>query len=55
VTDPFAATREALSPETYAAAYERGARMSLDEAVARVADLGEVAARVLAPPREATG
>ena len=55
VTDPFAATREALSPETYAAAYERGARMSLDEAVAKVADLGDVAAAGMAPPRDAAG
>jgi predicted ATPase len=39
--DPFAATSEALSPEAYAAAYERGRRLSLDEAVAKVADLGE--------------
>ena len=55
VTDPFAATREALSPETYAAAYERGARMSLDEAVARVAELGDVAAAGMAPPGDAAG
>jgi predicted ATPase/class 3 adenylate cyclase len=55
VSDPFAATRQALSPETYAAAYERGARMTLDEAVARVADLGEVAAALMVPPRDAAG
>ena len=42
--DPFALTREALSPEAYAAAYERGRRLSLDEAVAKVADLGDAAA-----------
>ena len=42
--DPFAATIEALSPEAYAAAYERGRRLSLDEAVAKVADLGDAMA-----------
>ena len=31
VTDPFGATRKALSPRRTQAAYERGARMSLDE------------------------
>jgi hypothetical protein len=44
VTDPFGATREALSADVYAAAYERGSRMTLDEAVARVAEVGEAAA-----------
>lgn len=42
--DPFAATAEALAPEAYAAAYERGRRLSLDEAVGKVADLGQAAA-----------
>ena len=55
VTDPVGATRQARSPETYAAAYERGARMSLDEAVARVAELGDVAAGGMAPPGDASG
>jgi predicted ATPase/class 3 adenylate cyclase len=40
--DPFSATRDALSAEAYAVAYERGTRMSLDEAVAKVAALGDV-------------
>ncbi len=48
--DPFAATAEALPPEAYAAAYERGRRLSLDEAVAKVADLGEAAAAAAAGP-----
>ena len=47
--NPFVATREALSPATYEAAYERGRRLSLDEAVARVADLGEAAAAAAGP------
>jgi hypothetical protein len=38
-----------LPPEVYAAAYERGRRLSLDEAVAKVAELGEVAVVALAP------
>jgi predicted ATPase/class 3 adenylate cyclase len=42
--DPFAATSDALSPEAYAAAYERGRRLSLDEAVGKVAELGATAA-----------
>jgi hypothetical protein len=53
VSDPFGATREALSADAYAAAYERGARLSLDEAVAKVAELGEAAA-VMAPAAHAT-
>jgi predicted ATPase/class 3 adenylate cyclase len=40
--DPFVATREALPPADYAAAVERGRRLDLDQAVAKVADLGEV-------------
>jgi predicted ATPase len=44
VNDPFVTTREALEPEVYQAAYERGRRFTLDEAVAKVAELGEVAA-----------
>ena len=50
--DPFAATVEALSPEAYAAAYERGRRLSLDEAVAKVAELGDATA-AMAPPSDA--
>jgi predicted ATPase len=42
--DPFAATREALPPDVFAAAMERGRRLDLNEAVAKVAELGEVAA-----------
>jgi hypothetical protein len=41
--DPFMATRAALPPDVFAAAYERGRRLSLDEAVAKVAELGEAA------------
>ena len=46
VDDPFAETREALEPAVYEGAYERGRRLSLDEAVAKVAELGEVAAGI---------
>jgi hypothetical protein len=42
--DPFAATREALPPDVFAAAMERGRRLDLNEAVAKVAELGEAAA-----------
>jgi predicted ATPase len=49
VNDPFSATREGLSPEMYEDAYERGRRLSLDEAVAKVAELGEIAAAAMAP------
>jgi predicted ATPase/class 3 adenylate cyclase len=48
-SDPFVATREALSPEVFEAAHARGRRLSLDEAVAKVQELGEIAAVVLAP------
>jgi hypothetical protein len=44
VSDPFEATRQALDPVVYDAAYQRGQRLSLDEAVAAVAALGEIAA-----------
>lgn len=37
--DPFQATRDALSAEAYAAAFEEGRRLSLDQAVARVVEL----------------
>ncbi|MDP9482765.1 MAG: adenylate/guanylate cyclase domain-containing protein [Chloroflexota bacterium] len=47
-SDPFAATRSTLPPEVYAAAYERGRRLTLDEAVTKVTELGEAAAVVLA-------
>jgi hypothetical protein len=50
INDPFGATRDALEPAVYEAAYERGRRLSLDEAVAKVAALGEAAASL--PPRE---
>jgi hypothetical protein len=39
--DPFVVIRAGLPPETFAAAYERGRRMTLDEAVAAVVRLGE--------------
>lgn len=38
--DPFGATRDALPPDVYQAAFERGRRLTLDEAVAKVAELG---------------
>ncbi len=40
--DPFAMTRAALTPEAYAVAYERGRRMTLDEAVALIVELGAI-------------
>ncbi|MFL5673731.1 MAG: ATP-binding protein [Chloroflexota bacterium] len=39
--DPFAATRNVLPPDVFEAAHERGQRLELDEAVAKVAELGE--------------
>ena len=42
--DALATVRAALTPEAFAAAVERGRRMSLDQAVALVAELGDVAA-----------
>jgi hypothetical protein len=41
--DPFRATRENLDPETWAAAYERGRRLTLDEAVSMIVGLGDAA------------
>jgi tetratricopeptide (TPR) repeat protein len=41
VVDPISATREALDPETFAAAYARGRSLSLDEAVALVVELAD--------------
>ncbi len=38
--DPFAATRAAMLPDAYALAYERGRRMTLDESVALIIELG---------------
>ena len=38
--DPFALARDALAPEAYAAATEAGRRMSLDDAVALIRELG---------------
>ncbi len=38
--DPFAMARAALSPDAYAAAYEAGRRMTLEEAVALVTEVG---------------
>lgn len=39
--DPIAATRMHLPSDVFDAAYERGTRLSLDEAVAKVASIGE--------------
>ena len=47
--DPFAATRDALPPAAFAEAHERGRRLDLDQAVAKVADLGEVVAAGIRP------
>ena len=41
--DPFEMTRQNLDPETWAAAYARGRRLTLDEAVAKVVALGDAA------------
>ena len=41
--DPFEMTRQNLDPETWAAAYARGRRLTLDEAVAMVVGLGDEA------------
>ena len=41
--DPFAITKQSLDPDLWAAAYERGRRLTLDEAVAIVVALGEEA------------
>jgi hypothetical protein len=43
--DPFAAIRETLPPEVRAAAVDRGRRMTLGEAVAVIAELGDEADR----------
>ena len=42
--DPFGATRDALPPEVYAAAWNADDVLTLDEAVAKVAELRETAA-----------
>ena len=41
--DPFELTRQNLDPETWAEAYARGLRLTLDEAVALVIELGDAA------------
>lgn len=41
--DALATVRDALTPEAFAAAVEHGRRMTLDEAVALVAELGDMA------------
>ena len=42
-SSPFTRIRDALPPDVYEAAYERGRRLSLDEAVAKVAEIGAAA------------
>jgi hypothetical protein len=42
--DPFALARENLEPNVWAAAYDRGRRLTLDEAVAKIVGLGDAAA-----------
>jgi tetratricopeptide (TPR) repeat protein len=41
--DPFALTRQNLDPSVWAAAYDRGRRLTLDEAVAKIVGLGDAA------------
>ena len=41
--DPFELTRQNLDPETWAKAYARGRRLSLDEAVTMIVGLGDAA------------
>jgi len=41
--DPFKATRENLDPDTWAAAYARGRRLTLDDAVSMIVVLGDAA------------
>ena len=41
--DPFELTRKNLDPRQWAAAYERGRRLTLDEAVAKIVGLGDAA------------
>jgi hypothetical protein len=41
--DPVSASRLSLAPDVFNAAYERGRRLSLDEAVAKVIEIGEAA------------
>ena len=48
--DPFAPARAAFSPEEYAALYEDGRRMTLDEAVALVVQLGALSETADLPP-----
>jgi hypothetical protein len=42
--DPFAPAQAALTPPVYGEIYEQGRRMTLDEAVAIVVELGDAAA-----------
>lgn len=49
--DPFALTKQSLDPDLWAAAYERGRRLTLDEAVAIVGELGEAAGVLEDAPR----
>ena len=45
-SDPFRMTKERLDPDTWAAAYARGRRLTLDEAVAMIVTLGDEASAV---------
>ena len=47
--DPLAAARAEMTPGAYAAAYEQGRRMSLEEAVALIVELGDSAANSILP------
>ncbi|MET0773820.1 MAG: hypothetical protein ABWZ82_12100, partial [Candidatus Limnocylindrales bacterium] len=48
--DPVAAARAAMPAEAFAAAVETGRRMSLDEAVALIVELGDMADQAAGPP-----
>lgn len=49
--DPIGPARERLGPEAFAAAVERGRAMSLDDAVALIVELGDLADEAGPPPR----
>jgi predicted ATPase/class 3 adenylate cyclase len=48
--DPVGSARVELGPEAFAEAFERGRQMSLDEAVALIVELGDMADQAAAPP-----
>jgi hypothetical protein len=48
--DPLAPARAGLGPAAFADAVERGRQMTLDEAVALIVELGDMADQAAAPP-----